>query len=394
MQALHPLFDPSPRRWLFVLLLAGVLLVHFGLALHLPEMALGEGASKAPAVRRIDVAFVKELAPSQPTGAPAAPAPAATVPARSLVPAPAASAPMVLPPAEPQPVPEPEPASPVALAPAFPVETPLPAPATPPLADPTTPPLTDQVSPAASAPLASTPIPVAAAASAPLAARFEWPPSTRLSYSLNGNYRGDVQGSARVEWLRSGNRYQVHLDVAVGPSFAPLMSRRMSSEGELGPQGLHPKLYEEETRQLLREPRRRTIRFEPNVVVLPGGKQREHWRGMQDSASQFVQLSYLFSLRPELLKPGQTFEVPLALPSNTDRWVYEVLGREVLDTPLGSIETFHVKPRRETRPGGDLVAEMWFAPSLQYLPIRILIRQDADTFVDLLLLKAPQQGQP
>ena len=28
---------------------------------------------------------------------------------------------------------------------------------------------------------------------------------------------------------------------------------------------------------------------------------------------------------------------------------------------------------------------MWLAPTLQYLPVRIVIRQDADTFVDLLL---------
>jgi hypothetical protein len=57
------------------------------------------------------------------------------------------------------------------------------------------------------------------AASAPVA--FEWPPSTRLSYTLTGHYRGPVHGQAQVEWLRDGTRYQVHMDVSVGPSFAP-----------------------------------------------------------------------------------------------------------------------------------------------------------------------------
>jgi hypothetical protein len=35
---------------------------------------------------------------------------------------------------------------------------------------------------------------------------------------------------------------------------------------------------------------------------------------------------------------------------------------------------------------------MWFAPGLQYLPVRILVQQDADTFIDLQLQRAPQQA--
>ena len=38
----------------------------------------------------------------------------------------------------------------------------------------------------------------------------------------------------------------------------------------------------------------------------------------------------------------------------------------------------------------DLTAEMWIAPSLQYLPARIRIRQDADTFIDMLIERKPQ----
>jgi hypothetical protein len=42
--------------------------------------------------------------------------------------------------------------------------------------------------------------------------------------------------------------------------------------------------------------------------------------------------------------------------------------------------------------GGDLTAEIWFAPTLQYLPVRILITQDDSTYVDLLLDKPPMQA--
>ncbi|MBC7941068.1 MAG: DUF3108 domain-containing protein, partial [Chitinophagaceae bacterium] len=235
--------------------------------------------------------------------------------------------------------------------------------------------------------------PVDVASSAP-ASGFEWPPSTRLSYRLTGNYRGPVEGQASVEWLRSGTRYQVHLNVSIGPPFAPLMSRRVTSDGEVTDQGLRPRHYDEETRALLRSPRRQSVMLESDLVRLPSGRELPRPAGVQDSASQFVQLTWLFTTQPELLQPGQSVSLPLALPRRIDTWTYDVLARETLDTPAGPVETVHVKPRRELRPGGDLVAELWIAPSLQYLPVRILIRQDAETFIDMLIERLPQQAAP
>jgi hypothetical protein len=37
---------------------------------------------------------------------------------------------------------------------------------------------------------------------------------------------------------------------------------------------------------------------------------------------------------------------------------------------------------------------VWIAPTLQYLPVRIRIQQEADVFVDLLLERLPQQAAP
>ena len=49
-------------------------------------------------------------------------------------------------------------------------------------------------------------------------------------------------------------------------------------------------------------------------------------------------------------------------------------------------------PRREAR-AGDYTAEIWVAPSLQYLPVRILVRQDAETFIDLQIERLPEQAE-
>jgi hypothetical protein len=35
---------------------------------------------------------------------------------------------------------------------------------------------------------------------------------------------------------------------------------------------------------------------------------------------------------------------------------------------------------------------MWIAPQFRYLPIRLKIHQDAETFVDLMITKPPELG--
>jgi hypothetical protein len=370
----------SPPARGFWWLVPAVLLAHLWLADALVPAQFGFGAGSTPPVR-IEVAFVRELQPSAPPALP----PVARAAARraALPPRPAASAPA------PEPVPES-------------VTDPVP---TPPAVEPAPPVVAADTPPAAAVlaerPPESLPAPgepaaaAAAAASAPpgTAAAFEWPPSTRLSYRLSGNYRGPVEGQASVEWLASGSRYQVHLEVSVGPSFAPLFARRLSSDGAITADGLVPRRYDEETRVALREPRRLTIDFDGARVRLPGGADVAQPTGVQDSASQFVQLTWLFTMRPELLRAGHVIELPLALPRRVERWAYEVLASEPLSTPVGDLETVHVKPRREARPGRDLTAEFWVAPTLQNLPVRIIIRQDAETHVDLVLERLPQQAQ-
>jgi Protein of unknown function (DUF3108) len=358
---------------------------------------LGEGASARDGrPKRIDVAFVRELAPAAPL-APTAPvvkpkAPTAAARRTVKAPEPAASAPTVEAKAGPEPPPPTADAAPP-QAPAASAAEQAAAAAAPAAAT------------AESAASAATAIAVAGAASAasasaataadPQGDNFDWPPSTRLTYTLTGTARGGpVDGQARVEWLRSGTRYQVFMEVTVGPSFAPLVTRRDSSEGEITPEGLSPRRYDQETKAVLQKPRRQTIYLDADGIRLPGGKQEARPAGVQDSVSQFVHLTWLFTTKPELLTPGKTIDIPLALPRRVQVWTYDVVGSETQYLPSGAVETVHVKPRRESAAGGDLTVEMWVAPTLQYLPVRIVIKQDADTFVDMLLDRLPQQAAP
>jgi len=389
---------PERRRRITLALLAVVVLViHGGVTRNLADRML-DFAKDSAMPPRIEVAYVREmtLAAPPPTAAPAAP------PA---------------PPARPRPIKRPKPPKPAS---APPVTEPAVAAASAPddsadhaAAEAAA---ADEALAQAGAPVASAASPVAAAASAPEPAAaasdspvvaaapasgasapvaFEWPASTRLSYTLTGNYRGEVNGSAQVEWIRAGARYQVHLDLVVGPSAAPIITRRMSSDGEITAEGLAPRRYDQDTKAILRDRSRVTLTFEPDAVVLANGERRARVPGVQDTASQFVQLTYVFSTRPELLRIGGTVDIPLALPHKVDVWTYDVVDEEILNTAFGPLPSIHLKPRpRPVRKANELSAEIWFAPQLRYLPVRIRIEQDAATYVDLMIARRPEIGAP
>ncbi|MBA4177088.1 MAG: hypothetical protein C0505_11090 [Leptothrix sp. (in: Bacteria)] len=345
----------------------GVLAAHLWLADGVLPPPLG--ADDAPRVR-FEVAFVRELAPAAAVPPPPVVRPrprVATLAASPVSPAAsAASAAEALAPVAA--LPEPEPVE---------AESVLPLPDLPPLPEP------------AAGPAAATASDLAASASAE---GFEWPPSTRLSYILTGNVRGPVEGQAKVEWLRQGTRYQVFLEASVGPSFAPLLTRRESSEGEITAQGLRPRRYDMAMDVIFRDTRRSTIFMDADSVRLPNGTELPRPPGLQDAVSQFVQLSWLFTTQPQRLRPGETIELSLALPRRVEPWFYDVVASETLYTSAGPVDTMHVRPRRAAR-AGDYTAEVWIAPALQYLPVRIVVRQDAETFIDLQIERLPEQAE-
>lgn len=210
----------------------------------------------------------------------------------------------------------------------------------------------------------------------------QWPADTRLSYRLGGNYRGELHGKAEVLWQHEGTRYQAVVELNVGF----LLSSRFTSQGEITAAGLRPEIYEEQVRQ-----RRRTVRLGEDVR-LNDGRHVPRPDGVQDAASQFVELSQRFATGRTPLRPGESIRLWLARPGGVDEWTYDVVGEETLYLPrLGAVAAMHLKPQPIAQPRGPIHAEIWFAPALQYLPARIVLRQGEDTWIDLLVDTIEQQ---
>jgi hypothetical protein len=275
-----------------------------------------------------------------------------------------------------------KPASSPASEPQVAASTPVPAPVTE-----TLPPVAAASSPA-SAPQVAASGPVAAASATPNAnanpgaSLDTWPVDTRLSYRLSGWYRGELTGRAHVQWLRQKEHYETRVDLDLG-----LVGYQFLSQGEVAGDTLAPRAYQESTPN-----RTRVVQLGPENVVLNDGRTVGKPAGVQDTASQFVELSHRFSTGKEQLVVGGTTSVWLARPGGVDLWTYDIVSRERLNgRELGTIEAFHLKPRPIKDARGNIYAEIWLAPSLQYLPVRIRITQPPDSYVDILVDRIEQR---
>lgn len=389
----RPPRDGSHRRWRralrWVAVSLGVVIGHALVIESVDESLIGWGAAdRAP--RRLEVAFVKALQQAKPR---VEPAPSQIVARAQLGRAPQAHPLAAVPAARaasagvrrhPRRPPVELPAS---AAEALVVESPASAPEVPP---------TD-VSSLVDTPLAglaaTAPAPQAAA-SGPTIPIDDWPPSTRLRYTLTGNYRGAIGGTAEVRWVRVGTHYQVQMDVTVGLPFAPLMTRRVTSDGQITDDGLRPEQFDELTKRAFQPPYHVGVRFDRSMAWMSNGNAVFALPGTQDSASQFVQLTWLFTLHPELLQPGRRITFPLALQGRVTPWVYEVGQAESLYTIFGDVPVVHVSTHPQVPIGRVLAVECWFAPTLQYLPARILVRESDSTYIDLVLDRLPMQALP
>ena len=242
--------------------------------------------------------------------------------------------------------------------------------------------------------------------SAILALQGQWPGDTRLSYQLGGYYRGDLHGDAQVQWTRPpapdaqpSERYQVRIDISLG-----LAKAQMTSQGRVRATGLQPQVYEEQ----LPTGSRRSVTLEASEILLMNGRRiprpaqnpgllkdpslATDLSLVQDTASQFVELGYRFSTGRAVLKEGQTISLWLARPGGLDEWTYDIGPAETIYLPImGAVQAHHLKPRPLAVARGSITAEMWIAPSLQHLPVRIKITLGKEAYLDLLAQKIEQR---
>lgn len=364
---------PRPPWRALALLAAAVLLAHLALLGLAP---LAGGPQPSPLAGKFVARTIVISPPPEPVAAPA-PAP------------PAASKPPAPKPARPRP--PARPAAPAAPSPP-PSDSPAPEQAAPAEA-------TGPAEPAA-AEAASEPAAGAAAgapsdgssAGAGAAGQAEAPPPTHVPGSVQLAFAVTGQmGSAPMQgvfgtlvWQQDGQQYDAQLSLR----FLFKTIRSQHSNGLIGAGGIEPARFSDKRRS---EVAAHFMREQGQVVFSNNAPSVPLLPGAQDRLSVMLQLGALMAGDPARYPPGGAFAIQTVGPRDADLWIFKVEEDEHLSLPAGEFNARKLT-RNPRKPYDDKV-ELWLAPELGYLPVRIRQTLANGDFADFQLRDA-QGGRP
>lgn len=243
------------------------------------------------------------------------------------------------------------------------------------------------------APVAAKPAPMVAQAAAPAAApappaqapsmpreagpqtaAFTVPGSVRLHYKVSVNRRNQLwHGDGELLWRHDGEHYEAKLEVS-----APLLpTRTQHSTGRITADGLAPLRFSEKSRS---EEAAHFQRDQGKVSFSSNRPDAPLLAGAQDRLSVILQLGALIAGDPGKFGPDATIAIQTAGTREAEAWVFTVEAPEQLQLPGGSVATLKLirKPRKEF----DQKVELWLAPGMDYVPVRLRLTQPNGDWLD------------
>ena len=185
-----------------------------------------------------------------------------------------------------------------------------------------------------------------------------WPPSFRLEYDARATRAFlSLSGASTLILRREADGYSLVSETSAGVWF----SARQSSRGQIGTAGVVPAEYAERSG---RKPQMATrldwkderVTFSATDKVVPTQPQ------MQDRLSLLLQLGW--ALRAK----AASFALPVAGVRGASVYQFAARGAETVETPAGRFQT--LKLERPLDADDDRL-EVWLAPSLCSLPVRV-----------------------
>ncbi len=205
------------------------------------------------------------------------------------------------------------------------------------------------------------------------------PAPQRLEFDVSGAAKKfNYSASAELLWQHDGHSYQARQEIRV----MFLGARTQTSAGTLGAGGLRPQRFGDKARS------EQAAHFDyatGQVTFSANTPTASMVAGAQDRLSVFIQLGALLAAAPERYPSGTRLSLATVGARAADVWAFTVEGEEALELPAGSFTALKLQrlPRRDH--DYDQKAELWLAPSLGYLPVRIRITQANGDFADLRL---------
>jgi hypothetical protein len=206
--------------------------------------------------------------------------------------------------------------------------------------------------------------PSAQASQASHGLKFSIPPSGELQYDTF--YNGVRNQPGTIHWASDGQHYEMVVSVPL--PFIGTFS--WTSRGHVDAFGLAPDQYiekrghrPEDVTVFNRNQKQIVFTRTPNSLALQDGA--------QDRFSMVMQLASLVRGDPDAYKPGVTREFYVADNDSGEVWPVTTIGDESVSTDHGFVTARHFMrlPRRE---GDKRRIDVWLAPALGWLPVRLV----------------------
>ncbi|WP_353193299.1 DUF3108 domain-containing protein [Pandoraea pnomenusa] len=216
---------------------------------------------------------------------------------------------------------------------------------------------------ASSAPAAAGPPLTAAAANGD---KFDPPPSATLTYDALMN--GVRNQTGQLQWVNENGHYRMRIAVPI----IFFGTFEFISEGGFDVNGIAPSRYVEK--------RGRRAEYvtdfhrdatPPMLSFSRSGQSVPLAPGAQDRFSVMMQLAGYARGNPErYTQVGVTHEFTVVDTDSSEVWPVQYVGSETLSTPQGYVETRHFT-RLPRKAGDERRVDIWLAPSLNWLPVRV-----------------------
>lgn len=214
------------------------------------------------------------------------------------------------------------------------------------------------------------------------------PAATQLQYDIlrevNGR-RETLQGE--LLWQHDGRNYTSRMDI--GDLWRG--SRPQTSEGRLTENGLEPLRFEDKVFNPV------AVQFDREAGKLRFGgnaPEADLTLGAQDQLSIWIQLATIFSGNADRLPLGSTLAFQTAGATAPVRWAFTV-GETTLLTTSTAPPMKAIRLTRDPVVGGDDTRlEVWLAPDIGFMPLRIRLSNSNGDFVDQLWRAGAKPWRP
>jgi len=183
----------------------------------------------------------------------------------------------------------------------------------------------------------------------------------------------ELTGEGELLWRNDGHDYEAKLEVR-----SPLVrTRTQTSTGRVTAQGLEPLRFADKNRS----EQAAHFQRDKGVVSFSGNKpDAPLLAGAQDRLSVMLQLGAMIGGAPQKFPPNTEIAVQTADTQEAQGWTFTVEGMEQLRLPGGNVAALKLirNPRKEF----DQKVELWLAPGMDYVPVRLRLTQPNGDSVD------------